>query len=998
MASVDLAVPARARIAHRVDLSSPGVVKWEVRVQDFDCGVEITWQPLGSTDVKQVMPMLRLTKESSSVVCLQRGTLEFTFDNAFSMLRSKIVLLSLSKTAIDEEAKRAAASYDLDVASGSAALNALAIHGITLYFTNRFTASERAFQYDRTRVPVYALSWATIAWTRALLTLEPGAIEEARGRLAFTQSLCETYMPSDNSLLSNIKSSLGGGGGGDTTVALGAKPDTAALAAALAASGGAPSGSPSEKALTPLQLEAQLLYAEATLLSSLLFLVEESVLSLLKCGMAVRSGWRLYQQVDKQLGGRVSSMSAGPALGPGTVLRMSDAVGGEGEGHAVLIDSLAFGIGVFSTLASILPAAVLKVLSALGLPADREAGMAQLRLVIAGGRVRAPLAALMLLAMRVLLPSFHKGDVGGVGGGEADAILAAMEAAFPNSALFTWMGGRLARMRGEEEKAEALFLQCAREGAAEMPQLVHLSLYERAWVSAFRLRWRGVGPLHAELEVGSSWSKAYYSYCQAVAALQGGRVVEARGHFVSTLRYGAGARKLGGRTIPAEQYAVRRAAEFVAFTRLAGQEEGGEEARLFTAPPSHDGSPLVRLLLPATVAVGSPAHVRLLAFPATLPGLESIYFFNGFPAMAPASLHASIREVDSVLRAIVGGRVFDAAAWAGVGGEGAPSSSPSDASDVLTPAELTALLDAAAGVTVTGLNTSPTREGSASRSSDGPAPSPASPSPASRLGGLLGKSVGGLVSSVSSKVTSAASTVASVAGGVKSGVSSVAGMAAGVAGTAVGAALTRVGVSTGPSPSSAYAIATPTTPIHATAIAALMRGSACAGLGRVGEAAAAFAWVYAAGEGGRLRRDAHLPAYAAYENGLLYLDAARVLGGGSEGGATGGRLSTREAAMAASLPSSAWVRDKGMTAASARAECVRAMGRARAVAGDYNWKVRLSIRVHLAFDELRAMGAEEEEPGGAAEAAAKVELSAPGEEEAEREEAEALAAAAAAEE
>ena len=71
---------------------------------------------------------------------------------------------------------------------------------------------------------------------------------------------------------------------------------------AAAASSSSAGGGGSGKAWTALQVEAQLVYAEATLLSSLLFLFEESVVGLLKCGMAVRSGWRLYQQVDKHLG------------------------------------------------------------------------------------------------------------------------------------------------------------------------------------------------------------------------------------------------------------------------------------------------------------------------------------------------------------------------------------------------------------------------------------------------------------------------------------------------------------------------------------------------------------------------------------------------------------------------------------------------------------------------------------------------------------------------
>jgi hypothetical protein len=125
-----------------------------------------------------------------------------------------------------------------------------------------------------------------------------------------------------------------------------------------------------------------------------------------------------------------------------------------------IVGGVQYGTGVFNVLASTLPPMVLRVIAALGFPCDRPAGMAQLRASTQSNGLRAPLAALFILAMRVLLPSFRSGDVS-ENVPEAEALLAVFLARFPSSALFMWMAGRLARMQGDVVVAKRV-----RRGAA----------------------------------------------------------------------------------------------------------------------------------------------------------------------------------------------------------------------------------------------------------------------------------------------------------------------------------------------------------------------------------------------------------------------------------------------------------------------------------------------------------------------------------------------------
>jgi len=205
------------------------------------------------------------------------GQVELIFDNSFSILRGKTVRLTVlpGPAELTLEAVRADGIFDSETS------HALVMFAIDLFFSNRFQEAERFFAAFADTVPIFSLSLAAIAFLRGVMTWEAAELAAAQERLKATQKLCQSIMPQDS-----MWGGLFGGG---------------------AASGG----------VTPAQVDATVICGEATLLSGLLYLTEESLMGIVRFAMGVRSGWKYFVQSDRLTGQIVSSITGGPSLVPG---------------------------------------------------------------------------------------------------------------------------------------------------------------------------------------------------------------------------------------------------------------------------------------------------------------------------------------------------------------------------------------------------------------------------------------------------------------------------------------------------------------------------------------------------------------------------------------------------------------------------------------------------------------------------------------------------------
>lgn len=521
MAATDtlLSVPARGSLEHAVAVQAGVRVGWCVAVGgDLDVTLSCNFEPAGATGAAAAaVPVInpgRCTGDMGSFKPPAAGRLVFAFDNSFSMLRSKAVTLSVATG--DDNSH--VLSWDPILA------NEHVMRGIEMFFTNRFDEAEEFFAVHKDRVLVHNLSWATLRFFRALMTWEPEEIALAQARVKATQAMAEGQMPREG-VLSSLRGmvSLGGGKAAAPPEGPPSPMSSGGLASPNSSSGAAPTtptssaggaGGGGAGGMTPNQLEATLVYAEATMLTALLSLMEESIMALVRTGLSIRSGWKVYTSADRALGGgggsggvimravcrespqmqvllgdlpraggifpRAGGASAygalvPPGVPPGASPAASPLIPGV---HGHVLGGLEFGLGAFNCLASILPPIVLRVIAVLGFPSDRAAGLSQLRASLLAGGISAPLAALFLLTMRVLLPSFHSGDVS-EHLPEAEAILELMLARYTDSALFLWLAGRMARMQGDVGKSTALLQRC--QTIRAWPQLTHLCEYELGW-------------------------------------------------------------------------------------------------------------------------------------------------------------------------------------------------------------------------------------------------------------------------------------------------------------------------------------------------------------------------------------------------------------------------------------------------------------------------------------------------------------------------------------
>jgi len=463
-------------------------------------------------------------------------------------------------------------------------------------------------------------------------------------------------------------------------------------------------------------------------------------------------------------------------------------------------------------------------------------------------------------------------------------------------------------------------------------------------------------------------------YRPQAALLQQGKVGAARVAFKRSIRLAG--RRLGGKVISAEQYSLRRAAEFVALTTVDAADLAAagvaDDVPDESAVPAATLAALPKLRLPAVVPQGSKAHAAVLAYGAPLAGLEAVYLFNGATQMDAAACCSGIQQVDAVLAAVAAGEVFgaDAPVWQG-----------------------TAAAAAWGGAVAAWTDERPEEAGEAAGSADGGAPkatpatvaaaAPAahSKSPEAILA-LLNAAANARIGSLSSPVAKVAAPATPLPGSPAPAAAAPAAAASRLSIRGFMSTLTGSGSgSPVPSPAAAggdaaaalppYAVPTQLQPMHTAALGALIRGALCSRMGRVDEAAACYRWVVETLGASCLKRELHVWAYASYELGVLYADGVKAMARRRDAGlppahaaaAAGEAAATPAAAKgpAPYVPStshsgvdiSTAALFRGLDAKAAASLAKRHMAAARDLREDFHWKLRLHMRVHLTADDLR---------------------------------------------
>jgi len=281
------------------------------------------------------------------------------------------------------------------------------------------------------------------------------------------------------------------------------------------------------------QLSNRLIVSESRLVASMLCMLDETISGFVKGGLGIRRSYKGYEQCESYVTGKnpvpVSNSDRG---------------------------GIHFGIGAFNLVIALLPPRILRMVEMLGFGGDRDKGLQELWAAYDGQGLRWPIAALLLLVYHALLPSFLsipqelQGHVE-----QATRILDHCLTVYNDSCLFLFIQGRLRRMQGNVPAAINDFNKSAAV-QVQFVQLQHLCSYELGWCYMFQLNWLKSAEQWQRLLVENKWSKQFFGYMLGACHVMADNFDEAARHFQDVISQQQ--RKLGGRVISVEQYALRK--------------------------------------------------------------------------------------------------------------------------------------------------------------------------------------------------------------------------------------------------------------------------------------------------------------------------------------------------------------------------------------------------------------------------------------------------------
>ncbi|XP_024541753.1 tetratricopeptide repeat protein 39B isoform X1 [Selaginella moellendorffii] len=351
------------------------------------------------------------------------------------------------------------------------------------------------------------------------------------------------------------------------------------------------SPSPKSDDISEEELSCRIIEAEATFLSALLCFFEESIAAFFRAALLIRKAIRGYKHchaiIKKQ---EYSNRSE----------------------HNV--SAVKLGFGGFSLAISMLPPKMLRLLSVLGFPSDRAAGLNSINESLKGGGLRAPLSGVLLLSYHVILPAFfstpqeREDHVA-----SAVEILNFMEETYPKSFFLSFYEGRLKRLNGDLQGSMECFQSLERglklSSTSHFFKLRHAWVYELGLGHMLLLQWEEAEKYWIELKQDSAWSRAFFAYLHGVCLSMRGEAKLAAKEFAEVQGLLRGT--MSGRVLAEEQYASRKVKDHALDTMEGAQGVQGQ-----------------------------------------LCGVEFLYLWNSFPQMPKEELEAVVHIIDKAEKSL----------------------------------------------------------------------------------------------------------------------------------------------------------------------------------------------------------------------------------------------------------------------------------------------------------------------------------------------------------
>ncbi|XP_024365205.1 uncharacterized protein [Physcomitrium patens] len=339
--------------------------------------------------------------------------------------------------------------------------------------------------------------------------------------------------------------------------------------------------SPKVQEITEEELSCRIIEAESTYLSAILCFFEESMAAFFRAALLTRTAIGGYRHCHSIL----KSQQAGS--------RSKHNVG-----------AVKLGFGGFSLAISLLPPRVLRLLSVLGFPCDRAAGLDSIDQCLQGGGLRAPVGGVLLLSYHVILPSFfsipqeREEHIA-----SAERVLDILQTNFPDSFFLSFYKGRLERLQrnltGSYESFQKLEKGLNLTTDSKFFKLRHAWVYELGLSHMLQLEWQAAEKFWEELEQDSVWSKAFFAYLHGVCLAMSGEPKAAALRFGKV--HGLMRGTISGRVLAEEQYALRKVKDHALDTEegvkgLQGQICGVEFLYLWNSFPQMPAAKLEGIL------------------------------------------------------------------------------------------------------------------------------------------------------------------------------------------------------------------------------------------------------------------------------------------------------------------------------------------------------------------------------------------------------------------
>ncbi|KAL0077785.1 hypothetical protein F4703DRAFT_1881254 [Phycomyces blakesleeanus] len=422
------------------------------------------------------------------------------------------------------------------------------IEGLQLLLDNRFMSAKAAFSKKANVDPLHALALSSMAFLKAVMTSAEHDQTTALNALNITYDIAKTQRsfyktpPAMTGYISRYYNFIGGSEedtSADNKSQAAQKPKPKPKTSSIPPTSTSETAAEEEEkeeeenekdkeapakdtTTSPTQtvatseafppnglLRAHVIEAECCLQIAILQLIQGSIIDYVKCGLNLRRAYSSYVFVWEEY----------TKMGPEHSKYMD----------ANTVSCVQFGVGAVHLVLATLPVKVLKAVSVLGWKPDKQLGFGLLNACAEGNGVRAYMATMMLLSYYTTVTSFTPQILSSVYTKSAMETLLEAQRGHPNSALYLFFSGSVARLAIDLPLSTKSYLYASDMGKGDWAELAftNTSRYEVALNHLITGNWDHAATAFGYLSKHHYWSAAFCKYAEGACLEMNGKRTEA---------------------------------------------------------------------------------------------------------------------------------------------------------------------------------------------------------------------------------------------------------------------------------------------------------------------------------------------------------------------------------------------------------------------------------------------------------------------------------------